>query len=189
VSVGIVYTRKYTCDTVELRLRLLYYYYYFKTWRREIFTRKSSKSLEILVARPSQRGPCLPFAWTVMIIIIIYYNIYHYCGYYILSSLRRLWVWLSYNSRRHYLAYEWVYNVYLWTPILMMSVTKWSFIFMIIIIVYMKPWQNIIYNITRVWSTIYTYSYTIYRFSIQVIFSLDYYSFPGKARNNNLALL
>lgn len=100
----------------------------------------------------TQRGPCLPFAWTVMIIIIIiYYNIYHYCGYYILSSLRCLCVWLSYNNRRHYLVCERVYNVYLWTLILMMSVTKWSFIFMIIIIVYTKPWQNIIYNML-VWS-------------------------------------
>jgi len=164
---------------VELWLRFLYHCYYFETWRREIFTRKSSTCLEILVARPSQRGPCLPFAWTVMIIIIIYYNIYHYCGYYILSSLCCLWVWLSYNSRRHYLVYEWVYNIYLWTPILMMSVTKWSFIFMFIIIVYMKPWQNIIYNITRVWSTILTRTpYIDFLFRLFLLSTII--RFPGK---------
>lgn len=42
-----------TCNIMESRFRFLYYrrYYYFETWRREIFTRKSSTGLEILVAR------------------------------------------------------------------------------------------------------------------------------------------
>lgn len=154
MSVGIVYnyiSKQWNWDFVFFIIIIIIskrgYGKYSRENRRQVLKLFSSH------ARHTARSACLPFAWTVMIIIIIiYYNIYHYCGYYILSSLCCLCVWLSYNSGRHYLVCERVYNVHLWTLILMMSVTKWFFIFMIIIIVYTKPWQNIIYNIMLVWS-------------------------------------